>query len=127
MSPKCTFDECLQSCFGNGIPAAMGQREHSGWSDALPEGAAARYPWVLGKPTAGMPAHRLWCNGCARELQQHIDGLELRQLPKVDSGRCAARELTVALGYANVAVYPGGKQDWSGAGFPVERGEALAK
>jgi len=27
----------------------------------------------------------------------------------------------VALGYANVAVYPGGKQDWSGAGFPVER------
>jgi len=32
----------------------------------------------------------------------------------------------VALGYENVAVYPGGKQDWSGAGFPVEHGEALA-
>jgi rhodanese-related sulfurtransferase len=30
------------------------------------------------------------------------------------------------LGYENVAVYPGGKQDWSDAGLPVERGEALA-
>ena len=30
------------------------------------------------------------------------------------------------MGYANVAVYPGGKQDWSEAGLPVERGEALA-
>jgi rhodanese-related sulfurtransferase len=30
------------------------------------------------------------------------------------------------LGYENVAVYPGGKQDWSESGFPVERGEALA-
>lgn len=30
------------------------------------------------------------------------------------------------MGYANVAVYGGGKQDWSEAGLPVERGEALA-
>jgi len=30
------------------------------------------------------------------------------------------------LGYENVAVYPGGKQDWVDAGFPVDRGEALA-
>ena len=30
------------------------------------------------------------------------------------------------LGYENVAVYPGGKQDWMEAGFPVDRGEALA-
>jgi len=30
------------------------------------------------------------------------------------------------LGYENVAVYAGGKQDWSEAGLPVERGEALA-
>jgi rhodanese-related sulfurtransferase len=30
------------------------------------------------------------------------------------------------LGYEKVAVYPGGKQDWSEAEFPVERGEALA-
>ena len=30
------------------------------------------------------------------------------------------------LGYANVAVYAGGKQDWSGGGLPVERGEAVA-
>ena len=29
-------------------------------------------------------------------------------------------------GYENVAVYAGGKQDWSEAGLPVERGEALA-
>ena len=31
----------------------------------------------------------------------------------------AAREL-VRLGYRNVAVYPGGKQEWSEAGLPVE-------
>jgi rhodanese-related sulfurtransferase len=30
------------------------------------------------------------------------------------------------MGYANVAVYAGGKQDWSEAGLPVDRGEALA-
>ena len=30
------------------------------------------------------------------------------------------------LGYENVAVYPGGKHDWMDAGFPVDRGEALA-
>ena len=29
------------------------------------------------------------------------------------------------LGYANVAVYPGGKQDWSESGLPMERDEAL--
>lgn len=32
----------------------------------------------------------------------------------------AARRL-VQLGYTDVAVYPGGKQDWSEAGLPVER------
>jgi len=30
------------------------------------------------------------------------------------------------MGYQNVAVYAGGKQDWSEAGLAVERGEALA-
>jgi rhodanese-related sulfurtransferase len=30
------------------------------------------------------------------------------------------------MGYENVAVYAGGKQDWSEGGLPVERGEALA-
>jgi rhodanese-related sulfurtransferase len=30
------------------------------------------------------------------------------------------------MGYENVAVYAGGKQDWTEAGFPVERGEAVA-
>ena len=30
------------------------------------------------------------------------------------------------LGYENVAVYPGGKEDWINAGFPVDRGEVLA-
>lgn len=30
------------------------------------------------------------------------------------------------LGYENVAVYSGGKQEWSEAGLAVERGEALA-
>lgn len=28
------------------------------------------------------------------------------------------------IGYADVAVYAGGKQDWSEAGLPVEKGEA---
>lgn len=30
----------------------------------------------------------------------------------------------VAIGYANVAVYAGGKRDWSEAGLPVETGAA---
>jgi len=30
------------------------------------------------------------------------------------------------MGYENVAVYAGGKQEWSEAGLPVERGEAIA-
>ena len=30
------------------------------------------------------------------------------------------------MGYGNVAVYAGGKQDWQEAGFPVERGETAA-
>ena len=30
------------------------------------------------------------------------------------------------LGYENVAVYPGGKEDWMDARFPVDRGEVLA-
>ena len=30
------------------------------------------------------------------------------------------------MGYGNVAVYAGGKQDWSEAGLEVERGEAVA-
>jgi rhodanese-related sulfurtransferase len=30
------------------------------------------------------------------------------------------------MGYENVAVYAGGKQEWSEAGLAVERGEALA-
>jgi len=36
----------------------------------------------------------------------------------------AARVLE-QLGYTNVAVYAGGKQDWQEAGLPVERGEAV--
>jgi rhodanese-related sulfurtransferase len=37
-----------------------------------------------------------------------------------------AAQRLAQLGYGNVAVYPGGKQDWMAAGFPVDRGEALA-
>lgn len=36
----------------------------------------------------------------------------------------AARVLE-QMGYGNVAVYPGGKQDWQDAGLPVERGEPV--
>jgi rhodanese-related sulfurtransferase len=38
----------------------------------------------------------------------------------------AAAAKLAQMGYENVAVYAGGKQDWSEAGLPVERGEALA-
>jgi|SRR6185503_17623856 len=37
----------------------------------------------------------------------------------------AARVLD-QMGYRNVAVYAGGKQDWQEAGLPVERGETVA-
>lgn len=37
----------------------------------------------------------------------------------------AARVLE-QMGYRNVAVYGGGKQDWQEAGLPVERGAAVA-
>jgi len=36
----------------------------------------------------------------------------------------AARTLE-QLGYTNVSVYAGGKQDWQGAGLPVEQGEVV--
>jgi len=37
-----------------------------------------------------------------------------------------AAQLLEQLGYANVAVYAGGKQDWDEAGLPVEQGAAMA-
>jgi rhodanese-related sulfurtransferase len=41
--------------------------------------------------------------------------------PTCNASTEAARELT-ALGYRNVRHYPGGKQEWAGAGLPIERG-----
>lgn len=41
--------------------------------------------------------------------------------PTCHASSDAARELT-ALGYTNVRHYAGGKQDWTTAGLPVERG-----
>ena len=37
-----------------------------------------------------------------------------------------AAKLLEQMGYANVAVYAGGKQDWQAAGLPVEQGAAMA-
>jgi len=37
-----------------------------------------------------------------------------------------AAKTLAQLGYTNVAVYGGGKQDWQEAGLPVERGAAVA-
>ena len=37
-----------------------------------------------------------------------------------------AASILEQMGYTNVAVYPGGKEDWEAAGLPVERGEARA-
>lgn len=42
--------------------------------------------------------------------------------PKCHASSEAARELK-ALGYTNVRHYAGGKQDWTAAGLPLERGE----
>lgn len=74
-----------------------------------------------------------------RALHLPLDELEARApnvLPDKDaevvvycaSASCrnsdaAARRLGL-LGYGNVAVYPGGKQDWEAAGLPIERGAA---
>jgi rhodanese-related sulfurtransferase len=41
--------------------------------------------------------------------------------PTCKASANAARELA-ALGYTNVRHYPGGKQDWTAAHLPVERG-----
>ena len=43
-----------------------------------------------------------------------------------ENSHIAAREL-IQLGYANVAVYGGGKRDWSEAGLPKEAGAAAVK
>jgi rhodanese-related sulfurtransferase len=37
-----------------------------------------------------------------------------------------AARLLEQLGYADVSVYPGGKEEWSQAGLPVERGQPIA-
>src|SRR5262245_55066236 len=37
-----------------------------------------------------------------------------------------AASILEQLGYTNVAVYPGGKEDWQAAGLPVEPGQARA-
>jgi rhodanese-related sulfurtransferase len=38
-----------------------------------------------------------------------------------------AAETLRALGYTNVSVYAGGKQDWLAAGFPIETGRPKAE
>jgi rhodanese-related sulfurtransferase len=74
----------------------------------------------------------------ARHLpHDQVRALAARVLPERDaeivvycaSATCqnshlAARVLE-QLGYASVAVYPGGKQDWSEAGLPLEREEPV--
>lgn len=83
--------------------------------------------------------YRDWHLPGARHLpHDQVDALAAKVLPDKAAEvvvYCASRNcqnshiaagLLARLGYENVAVYPGGKQDWSEAGFPVERGEALA-
>ena len=73
----------------------------------------------------------------ARHLpHDQVDSLASQVLPNKDAeiivycanvqcqnSSIAAHALT-KLGYSNVAVYADGKQDWLGAGLPVERGAA---
>jgi rhodanese-related sulfurtransferase len=82
---------------------------------------------------------RDWHLPSARHLpHDEVDRIAARVLPdktaeivvycasrSCQNSHIAAHRLT-QLGYENVAVYPGGKQEWSDAGLPVERGEALA-
>ncbi len=83
--------------------------------------------------------YRDWHLPGARHLpRDEVDALAAKALPDKTAEivvYCASRSCQnshtaagrlVALGYENVAVYPGGKQDWMDAGFPVDRGEALA-
>lgn len=62
----------------------------------------------------------------------HVDALAPRLLPDLDaavvvycSGSCESSEITAdrlaALGYTDVSVYDGGKEDWVEHGLPVER------
>jgi len=82
---------------------------------------------------------RDWRLPGARHLPHDgVDRLASRVLPDKDAEivvYCASRSCQNShiaahrleqLGYENVAVYPGGKQDWMDAGFPVDRGEVLA-
>jgi len=82
---------------------------------------------------------RDWHLPGARNLpHDEVDGLALKVLPdkaaeivvycasrSCQNSHIAAHRLA-QLGYGNVAVYPGGKQDWMEAGLPVDRGGALA-
>jgi rhodanese-related sulfurtransferase len=81
---------------------------------------------------------RDWHLPGARHLpHDEVDTLAPRVLPDKAAAivvYCASRSCQnshiaahrlAQLGYENVAVYSGGKQDWSEAGFPVERGDAL--
>ena len=64
-----------------------------------------------------------------------VDRLAPQLIPDQDSpvvvycsGSCSSAEAVArrleAVGYTNVAVYPGGKEDWVEHGLPVERSEA---
>ena len=82
---------------------------------------------------------RDWHLPGARHLpHDEVDRLAAQTLPDKSSEivvYCASRSCQnshiaahrlAQLGYENVAVYSGGKQDWMEAGFPEERGETLA-
>jgi rhodanese-related sulfurtransferase len=76
--------------------------------------------------------------GARRLPHDEVDRLAARVLPDKTAEivvYCASRSCQnshvaahrlAQLGYENVAVYSGGKQDWMDAGLPVDRGEALA-
>jgi rhodanese-related sulfurtransferase len=83
--------------------------------------------------------YRDWHLPGARHLpHEEVDRIAPRVLPDKSAEiivYCASRSCQnshiaagrlVQLGYENVAIYAGGKQEWSEAGLPVERGDALA-
>ena len=66
----------------------------------------------LYRPAERLPHH-------ARLVDAHVTGKELLDLRFVD--RHIAAKVLEQLGYTNVAVYAGGKQDWQEAGLALER------
>ena len=80
--------------------------------------AAARLPGAINIPVGTVDEH----------APRRIPDRSTRVVVYCGGGACrashAVADRLVELGYANVGHYAGGKDDWSGAGLPLEGGRA---